>query len=1335
MRTTIVRQLFWTLTLLCLTLPLCDADEPFEIVPAPGKVVIDGKLDDWDLSGAYGPVSFDAEYLGRNDATFHGMYDADNLYLAFHVHDPDPLVNKGTVEDGNYWLGDSIEVRLSVNPKDGVPPPQDSPSVRHLAMWFNHERQKVQQYIKATMKYAKWPDTGMQVAFHKWEDGTGWDCEVAVPWSTLSPDVRPQPGDYIGWCMAVLFGNATGTQHFRKVNVMSGDINYQQTSEWHRPGAHLSPVGNLPPNPKTRTQPREEGAVTPAVATVSYTLPRAGKVSLAIYRTKPAEGGKSELQLVRSLLFHEPQEAGAHQIPWDGYDDDGNPLPPGTYTWKLAVGDGVTATYVMGLLNGGSPKYPTPDGKGGWGGIWGNVVATAADRSGVYLLWEMEEGQGALVKITPDGRVLWKQHIPYELSGFQSCLATDGESVVLACTKGLWRVKASTGEYWPFSADKPFLHLDPPEEIASLSEAAKTRAEKEACHEQIRNMVPEARRLPFLTNQAIHHISGIALAKGKIYLSRLYHNKVEMYDLQSLAKLREVTVERPFGLAVDRGHLFVASGAQILRFVAESLQPQGAAVNENLVGPYGVAVDRWGNIWVTDLGESQQVKKFSPDGKLIAALGRKGGRPMEGGQFIKEDFLHPTGICVEPTTQQVFLGEDVAPKRVIALDTAGGFVRDWLGPYYWGLAQFAVDVKRDPLQFYAFSGGSAMRFDLDLKNGTATLDAVWPYLYAPGNLEEGKPLPIYDCRRVSLNYRKEKAVSQPSKAGSKSRQRGKVTANSSDNPQAYLCIGCGNASFFQVDGYRLRPCALAAPVPYYGNVGPFKWTDGYRAVVWRDANGDGKVQLNSSEVTAYKELPAPVPGMYFGPYIDEDFNIYWAGASIVRLPCQGFDARGNPVYDFSKLEIICEKLPVESDETAVRLDEAGNVYFSRERFYNPQRDKGKYPEPKGLDWAGRNTNADVCKMNPKGELVWRVLRKAEHFRRPGEVYALRGGIGGRAKGCIFVDDCSASQTYVIDEDGLVLDTLLEDVMRGPTPSPYTLYVEHFTSYWFTDPRTNDLYFVTGAEDVRLFRVTGIESYQRMTGNVSFTQPPKPRATAAGLTKERVAYAARFAKPPLIDGDLSEWTNISKQTMAVDKEGAESSAQFQIGYDKENLYAAFHVNDASPMVNSANVLSTCFKFGDSLDLYLACDPNADPQRKEPAVGDVRLLLTKYQGKPLVLAYRARVPGTTQPTVFTSPVNRFVCDVVEALPDAELAFAIDQDNKGYTAEVRVPLAQLKPLTPAPGVRIGFDAGVTFSDRQGQFNAAKVYWTGREAMVRDIPTEASFNQDQWGRLEFRD
>jgi len=584
-----------------------------------------------------------------------------------------------------------------------------------------------------------------------------------------------------------------------------------------------------------------------------------------------------------------------------------------------------------------------------------------------------------------------------------------------------------------------------------------------------------------------------------------------------------------------------------------------------------------------------------------------------------------------------------------------------------------------------------------LKEGTSELDAVWPEHSFKG--PDGKPIVTVGTNRMGVAYH---------------------------DGKTYVATCWGIPGIHLVDGYNLRPSAFL----YMQGVGPlepygvYKAADGYKAFTWHDANGNGLVDM--PEVQAYKEFP-PFYAPYWGPTLYEDLSIVSSSSQgISRLACSGFDPAGNPIYDLAKAQPLVVGLPYPATDPIGQVDKDGNIYYNRWSYAGPGQ------QPKGLDWAARLVDTGLAKLDPKGKPLWKVLRKAETFRKPWEAYAINQ-MSPPTHGCLFADDCTGSQTYVFDGDGLLLDCLLEETPRGPTPSAYTLYVEHFASYFFTDPRDDQLYMLTGADDIRFYRITGINSYQRVKGTVSFAEQPKPRVTALPVAGTAAAKAVPFAEPPAIDGDLAEWQKAPAQTVAVGKAGDDMSATFRIGYDAGNLYAAFHVADSSPMANSGKVLDSLFKYGDTLDLYLACDPKADPKRKEPVAGDVRILLSMYQGAPAVIAYRARVPGSKNPATFVSPVGKYMIDVVEALKGAKLAFKPDADGKGYSAELAVPLAGLAPLKPAAGMAIGFDAAANFSDAAGQFNAARAYWTGREAIVRDIPTEATFFQDKWGTLEF--
>src|ERR1051326_1474548 len=95
--------------------------------------------------------------------------------------------------------------------------------------------------------------------------------------------------------------------------------------------------------------------------------------------------------------------------------------------------------------------------------------------------------------------------------------------------------------------------------------------------------------------------------------------------------------------------------------------------------PHTVKPDAQGNIWAIDGGArggvGNQVFKFSPDGKLLLTLGKKG----EGGTG-NDVFDRPTGIAFAPNGD-IFISEGHAPKfgnsRITKFDKNGKFIRSF----------------------------------------------------------------------------------------------------------------------------------------------------------------------------------------------------------------------------------------------------------------------------------------------------------------------------------------------------------------------------------------------------------------------------------------------------------------------------------------------------------------------------------------------------------------------------------------------------------------------------------------------------------------------------------
>jgi streptogramin lyase len=96
------------------------------------------------------------------------------------------------------------------------------------------------------------------------------------------------------------------------------------------------------------------------------------------------------------------------------------------------------------------------------------------------------------------------------------------------------------------------------------------------------------------------------------------------------------------------------------------------------VFPHGISVDRDGNVWVTDGqgkdGKGHQVFKFSPDGKVLLALG-KAGIAGDG----PDTFNAPSSVLVAPSGD-IFVGDGHGGNtnaRVIKFDKDGKFIKTW----------------------------------------------------------------------------------------------------------------------------------------------------------------------------------------------------------------------------------------------------------------------------------------------------------------------------------------------------------------------------------------------------------------------------------------------------------------------------------------------------------------------------------------------------------------------------------------------------------------------------------------------------------------------------------
>jgi sugar lactone lactonase YvrE len=124
--------------------------------------------------------------------------------------------------------------------------------------------------------------------------------------------------------------------------------------------------------------------------------------------------------------------------------------------------------------------------------------------------------------------------------------------------------------------------------------------------------------------------------------------------------------------------VFHRSDPPVLRF-----DPSGKVVKSfgegMIVQAHGMTVDRDGNVWVTDAqikdGKGNQVLKFSPDGKLLMALGKPG--VAGSGTDV---FSGPCDVAIAQNGD-IFVADghiaDVPVNRIMKFSKDGKFIKAW----------------------------------------------------------------------------------------------------------------------------------------------------------------------------------------------------------------------------------------------------------------------------------------------------------------------------------------------------------------------------------------------------------------------------------------------------------------------------------------------------------------------------------------------------------------------------------------------------------------------------------------------------------------------------------
>jgi len=198
------------------------------VVAAPGRVIVDGDLSDWDLSGRFEArcaEPFADSYHVQGSMAYHRQY----LYVAARVGDPMPMRNVIDPETDPWsaWMGGSVQLRLSTDRtfgwpvkarkpsyrRDGASPQDTSDRIVHLTLWYFQPREQPCLEIRYGMNLDRGTvnPPGWQGAFRKAPDGRSYTVECAIPWTLLGAGSDPpRAGDEVGLCWTVNWSDASG---------------------------------------------------------------------------------------------------------------------------------------------------------------------------------------------------------------------------------------------------------------------------------------------------------------------------------------------------------------------------------------------------------------------------------------------------------------------------------------------------------------------------------------------------------------------------------------------------------------------------------------------------------------------------------------------------------------------------------------------------------------------------------------------------------------------------------------------------------------------------------------------------------------------------------------------------------------------------------------------------------------------------------------------------------------------------------------------------------------------------------------------------------------------
>ncbi len=1048
---------------------------------------------------------------------------------------------------------------------------------------------------------------------------------------------------------------------------------------------------------------------------------------------------------VRNLISDTLFQAGPNTVWWDGTDDLGrNPdaathgvylipthfVASGHYQVHGLLHKPIDLHYEFSIYNGGYPAWETIDHKGGWltdhsppqaalfvpadkapGGKPLIYLGSYISESGVGMAWVDLDGHkqggkdwvgGTWIGAPYMARDAGSRANPSVFAYVASVSGGNYQDPQTAMNVKL-RLTALTG-----STEKPVLEYP---FVASKPETG------------------EDVRLDWM-----RQIGGVAVNDNLAVVSLTGVNQLLFADATSGKMLGLVSVQDPRGVAFDaKGNLLVLSGRRLVRFASPvdvsqlSWLPQPQVlISESLEDPVGLTLDADGNLYISDRGNSHQVKVYSSVGKFLHVIGHAG--PPKAGPYDPLHMNNPRGLAVDSNRHLWVSEEDFQPKRVSVWTLDGALIKTFYGPSEYG-GGGALDPQ-DKTRFYYHS----MEFKLDWKTGTDSISGI---LYRPAKNDLQPPRngsPVNVLYSNGHRYFTNSYLGH----GTNGVTIGMLYLDEGGILRPVAALGNANDwSIFQSELFK----NYLPPNTDLNSRAP----DKHVLFTWSDINGNGKV--DPEEVTFRKSYTGAIT-IVSDPKISGPVMLDSAvDDKAMRYAPTRVTPAGIPVYDLGEGTVVVDGAQKQAadgggqmlDSPQATVLTTAPTPFARESVGGVDRQDHRWSYPSL--WPGLHPAHSAPVADHPGELIGTTRLLGGFISPPGSTVAPLWGING-----------NFGPMYLFTANGLFVTQLFQDVRVGKPwnmpQAPRNMLLNDVTPHdenffpSLTQTPDGNVYVVDGAR-TSIVRVDGLGTLRPIPASTLdvtkadiqkaqsyFKQREESRQNQSGT--QTLEVAIRTGPAPSLQSLMqalksASWATIDHRIIPAGFSGKPDIAEAAISITGGRLFAAFRTNDPDLLRNSGAVANAPFKTGGALDLMIGTNPAASQKREAPVEGDLRLLVYQVNKQTKALLYRAVVPGTANPVQFAAPDRSIAIDSVT---DVSSSVELKADSGTYTFSI--PLQTLG-LNPKAGETIKADIGILRGN--GAQTTQRVYWSNKATgITSDIPSEAELTPALWGEWVFK-